>query len=129
MHVVVIITIFLRASLILSVYCDIQRKYCVAFARFRCSCHKLTIETGRQNNEPLNERICSFCLNQNNLYIMHFFNVLSMKIFGLVTCLIGIQMELHLVIFIHWRIHHVKTQFLEYMYLFFTCWIVLIHLY
>jgi hypothetical protein len=39
----------------------------VALARCRCSCHKLTIEMGRQNNIPLYERICLFCFNQNNV--------------------------------------------------------------
>ena len=38
-----------------------------AFARFRSSSHKLSIENGRHHNNNRVDRICNFCLNQSNI--------------------------------------------------------------
>ena len=35
-----------------------------AFAKFRCSDHKLNIEVGRHHNAPKEERICTYCLEK-----------------------------------------------------------------
>ena len=37
-----------------------------SLARFRCSSHKLLIETGRHLGIPRQDRICVFCLNNYN---------------------------------------------------------------
>ena len=37
-----------------------------ALARFRCSSHKLMIETGRHQNIPREERICTYCQESRN---------------------------------------------------------------
>ena len=38
-----------------------------AFARFRSSSHKLSIEIGRHHNINRADRLCLFCLNQFNI--------------------------------------------------------------
>lgn len=49
---------------------EIPFKYKIAFAKFRCSNHKLNIELGRHSNTPQNERLCIFCLNHNNVAVI-----------------------------------------------------------
>ena len=39
-----------------------------SYARFRCSSHKLNIETGRHFNISRNDRICLYCMMQNDLF-------------------------------------------------------------
>ena len=46
---------------------ELPIKYKIAFAKFRCSNHKLFIETGRHYSIPLHERICNFCLQNYNM--------------------------------------------------------------
>ena len=41
-----------------------------AFARFRCSSHKLSIEIGRHRGIDRADRICIYCFNQLNSYIV-----------------------------------------------------------
>ena len=41
-----------------------------AFAKFRCSDHKLNIEVGRHYNIPREERICSFCLENSSISVI-----------------------------------------------------------
>ena len=44
---------------------DIPAKYIHTFSKFRCSSHKLFVETGRHRDIPYHHRICSLCtLNQ-----------------------------------------------------------------
>ena len=45
---------------------DMQFYLRKAFARFRTSSHKLSIEIGRHHNINRADRICIFCFNQNN---------------------------------------------------------------
>ena len=49
---------------------EIPLKYQIAFAKFRCSNHKLTIEIGRQLHLEYNLKICNFCFNKKNLSII-----------------------------------------------------------
>lgn len=51
-------------------YLDICDKFDVrrSTAQIRCSAHKLTIETGRHDNTPRNDRICPYCLNKDGLF-------------------------------------------------------------
>ena len=41
-----------------------------AFAKFRCSDHKLNIEVGRHYNILREERICSFCLENSSISVI-----------------------------------------------------------
>ena len=41
-----------------------------ALSRLRCSNYKFTIETGRHQNIPREERICTFCFNESNTRII-----------------------------------------------------------
>ena len=41
-----------------------------AFVRFRCSNHKLSIEIGRHRGIDRADRICIYCFNQLNSYIV-----------------------------------------------------------
>ena len=45
---------------------DMQFYLRKAFARFRTSSHKLSIEIGRHHNINRADRICNFCFNQHN---------------------------------------------------------------
>ena len=43
------------------------RKYLIALSRFRCSNHKLEIESGRHSGIPRNERLCKYCLENRSV--------------------------------------------------------------
>ena len=49
---------------------DIPFVYKRSFSKFRCSNHKLTIETGRHINIPREQRICNYCLNNRNVSVI-----------------------------------------------------------
>lgn len=42
-------------------YCVDIRKYRVALAKLRCSCHKLLVESGRHKNLLMAQRVCKYC--------------------------------------------------------------------
>ena len=62
-------------------------KHCQAATKLRKSGHKLTVETGRYNNTPYNDRLCRFCdLNELEVGDEHHFlmsckniNLLSLR--------------------------------------------------
>ena len=41
-----------------------------AFGKFRCSNHKLRVETGRHSNTPRDERICLYCFENNHISVL-----------------------------------------------------------
>ena len=49
---------------------DMQFYLRKAFARFRTSSHKLSIEIGLHHNINRADRICIFCFNQNNTIVI-----------------------------------------------------------
>ena len=49
---------------------NIPYKHKIAFSKFRCSNHKLNIEIGRQSNIPFVDRLCYFCLDNNNIRVI-----------------------------------------------------------
>ena len=56
--------------------CVRYRRHLVALAKFRCSNHKLLIEEGRRQNVPRQNRLCQFCLTQNEVFIEDEYHVL-----------------------------------------------------
>ena len=42
-------------------------KHKIAYAKFRCSNHSLTIEIGRQSNIAFHDRLCKLCLLNDNI--------------------------------------------------------------
>ena len=54
---------------------DIQLKFKIAFSKLRCSSHNLFVESGRHQNIPYNERICSLCNTQSIEDEFHVFMV------------------------------------------------------
>ena len=52
-------------------------KHRQAVTKLRISAHKLTVETGRYNNTPYNDRLCRFCDLNEVGDAHHFFNVMQ----------------------------------------------------